>query len=197
MKRLLIAAALAVAAPLAAVAEDAAAPLTTIESLDVPRYMGRWHEIARYPNRFQKQCVGESSADYQLLADNTVRVTNRCRLADGRMNEAIGQARQLGGPASPKLEVRFAPAWLSFLPLVWGDYWVVEIDDDYQWVVVSEPSRRFLWVLARKPALDARTEAGIRARLVARGFDPDRLVSGRQADGAGGRQPGRSASESG
>ena len=183
MKRLLIAAALAIAAPLAAVAEDAAAPLTTIESLDVPRYMGRWHEIARYPNRFQKQCVGESSADYQLQADNTVRVTNRCRLADGRMNEAIGQARQLGGPASPKLEVRFAPAWLSFLPLVWGDYWVVEIDDDYQWVVVSEPSRRFLWVLARKPALDARIEASIRARLVARGFDPDRLVSGRQDDG--------------
>ncbi len=100
MKRLLIAAALAVAAPLAAVADDAAAPLTTIESLDVPRYMGRWHEIARYPNRFQKQCVGESSADYQLQADNTVRVTNRCRLADGRMNEAIGEARQLGGPTS-------------------------------------------------------------------------------------------------
>ena len=66
---------------------------------------------------------------------------------------------------------------------MWGDYWVVELDDNYQWVVVSEPSRRFLWVLARKPALDARIEASIRARLVAKGFDPDRLVSGRQDDG--------------
>jgi apolipoprotein D and lipocalin family protein len=197
MKRLLIAAALAIAAPLAAVAEDAAAPLTTIESLDVPRYMGRWHEIARYPNRFQKQCVGESSADYQLLADNTVRVTNRCRLADGRMNEAIGRARQLG---RHQLESALC-AGVAVLPaagvgrlLEWWDRRRLPVGGGH------EPSRRFLWVLARKPALDARTEAGIRARLVARGFDPDRLVSGRQddgGDGAGGPQPGCSASESG
>jgi len=181
-RRHLLAAALCLLAPLAASAGDAPAPLATIESLDVPRYMGRWHEIARYPNRFQRQCVGDSSADYQLQPDNTVRVTNRCRLADGSLNEAIGQARQLGGPTSPRLEVRFAPAWLSFIPAVWGDYWVVEIDDDYRWVVVSEPSRRFLWVLARTPTLDARTEGDIRTRLVARGFDPEKLVSGRQDD---------------
>lgn len=180
MKPLLMTIAVLASAPQAAVANAPAAPLTTIESLDVPRYMGHWYEIARYPNRFQRQCVGESSADYALQPDSTVRVTNRCRLADGRVDEAIGEARQLGGPASPKLEVRFAPAWLSFLPMVWGDYWVVEIDADYRWVVVSEPSRRFLWVLARRPALDARTVADIHARLVAQGFDPARLVSGRQ-----------------
>ena len=180
--RHLLAAALCLLAPLAASAGDAPAPLATIESLDVPRYMGRWYEIARYPNRFQRQCVGDSSADYQLQPDNTVRVTNRCRLADGSLNEAIGQARQPGGPTSPRLEVRFAPAWLSFIPAVWGDYWVVDIDADYRWVVVSEPSRRFLWVLARTPALDARTEGDIRTRLVARGFDPEKLLSGRQDD---------------
>lgn len=172
----LLAAALCLLAPLAAGASDAPAPLTTIDALDVPRYMGRWYEIARYPNRFQRQCVGDSSADYQLQPDNTVQVINRCRLADGSMNEAIGQARQLGGPTSPRLEVRFAPAWLSFIPAVWGDYWVVDIDDDYRWVVVSEPSRRFLWILARTPALDGATDARVRARLAALGFEPDRLV---------------------
>ena len=163
--------------------EAGAAPLQTIAALDVPRYMGTWYEIAKYPNWFQKKCVSDTSAEYRAQADGRVQVINRCREASGDISEAVGMASQVGGADSPRLEVRFAPAWLSFLPLVWGDYWVVEIDDDYQWVVVSEPSRRFLWVLARKPALDARIEASIRARLIARGFDPDRLVSGRQDDG--------------
>eukprot|EP01030_Chromulinospumella_sphaerica_P021407 gene21407-21346_t len=104
-------------------AADTAQPLQTIQSLDVPRYMGTWFEIAKYPNRFQKQCVRNTSAEYSLQKDGTVKVLNRCQLASGDMEEAQGQARQLGGVKSPKLEVRFAPAWLSWLPMVWGKYW--------------------------------------------------------------------------
>lgn len=157
-----------------------AAPLTTIPSLDVPRYMGGWYEIARYPNRFQKQCVGESRADYQLQPDGSVQVTNRCQLAGGEVEVAVGQARQLGGPNSARLEVRFAPAWLSFIPAVWGDYWVVDIDDDYQWVIVSEPSRNYLWLLARQACLPAEQVDALLSRLKDLGFSPERLlVSGR------------------
>lgn len=180
MKPLLMIIAVLASAPQAAVANAPAAPLTTIESLDVPRYMGHWYEIARYPNRFQRQCVGEASADYRQQPDDSLAVINRCRLADGRLDEAVGEARQLGGPASPRLKVRFAPAWLSFLPLVWGDYWVVALDADYRWAAVGEPSRRFLWVLARTPTLDAPTLAEVHRQLRAKGFDPARLVTGRQ-----------------
>jgi apolipoprotein D and lipocalin family protein len=180
MRRALLVAAAALLGCTAAVAEEAPPPLTAIESLDVARYMGRWYEIARYPNRFQRQCVGEASADYRQQPDDSLAVINRCRLADGRLDEAVGEARQLGGPASPRLRVRFAPAWLSFLPLVWGDYWVVALDADYRWAAVGEPSRRFLWVLARTPTLDAPTLAEVHRQLRAKGFDPARLVTDRQ-----------------
>ena len=161
----------------AAAADASPAPVEPIAALDVPRYMGTWYEIARYPNWFQKKCVGDTRADYSLQADGRVQVINRCREASGELSEAVGMARQIGAADSPKLEVRFAPAWLSFLSAVWGDYWVVDIADDYRWAVVSEPRREYLWVLSRTPQLDAADTTRVHARLVELGFDPARLVT--------------------
>ena len=87
--------------------------LTTIAKLDVSRYLGTWVEIAKYPNRFQKKCVGDTRAHYSLQADGKVRVLNRCVTKGGEVSEALGEARQIGDSTSPRLEVRFAPAWLS------------------------------------------------------------------------------------
>jgi apolipoprotein D and lipocalin family protein len=159
-------------APLAAPAP----PLAAIPSLDLPRYMGPWHEIARYPNRFQKQCTGAALATYSLLPEGTVRVVNRCPQADGKVDEAIGEARRIGPPGSAQLQVRFAPAWLSFLPMVWGNYWVVELDDAYQLAVVSEPTREYLWVLSRQPGLSPSAWSALTVRLQALGFEPARLL---------------------
>ena len=92
------------------------APLTSIPSLDVQKYLGRWYEISKFPNSFQKKCVAKTSAEYELNTDGSLRVLNQCQLADGEMNQAIGQAKQIGDSHSAKLEVRFAPIWLSFLP---------------------------------------------------------------------------------
>lgn len=160
------------ASPPAHAAADALQP---IAALDVPRYMGTWYEIAKYPNWFQKKCVGDTRADYSLQPDGRVQVINRCREANGELSEAVGMARQLGAADSPKLEVRFAPAWLSFLPMVWGDYWVIDLDPDYQLVAVSEPGREYLWVLSRTPEVDAQAYEALLARLAARGFDPGKL----------------------
>ena len=150
-------------------------PLASIEALDVPHYMGRWYEIAKYPNSFQKKCVGFTSADYALAADGEVSVTNRCRLENGETSEAIGTARQIGGATSPKLKVRFAPAWLSWLPAVWGDYWVIDIDADYQLVAVSEPRREYLWILSRTSKAPSAAYDALLQRLVAKGFDLRKL----------------------
>ncbi|WP_034412760.1 lipocalin family protein [Derxia gummosa] len=157
-----------------------AAPLATIPSLDLPRYLGRWHEIAKYPNRFQKQCAGDTSADYSAAAPGRVTVVNRCRRADGSFDEAVGEARQIGAADSPKLEVRFAPAWLGFLPFVWGDYWIVALDDDYRLAIVSEPHRDYLWVLSRTPTIDPAAWAHVRETLATQGFDLDRVELSRQ-----------------
>ena len=149
--------------------------LQPIALLDVPRYMGTWYEIAKYPNSFQKKCVRNTRADYQAQPDGSVQVLNRCVTADGQTTEALGAARQVGAANSPKLQVRFAPAWLSFLPMVWGDYWVIDLDPQYQLVAVSEPKREYLWVLSRSPKVEPATYQALLTRLGQQGFDLKRL----------------------
>ena len=151
------------------------APLQAIERLDLERYLGHWHEIARTPNLFQQKCASDISADYALNAGGTLRVTNRCRTVQGELMEAIGEARRVGATDSAQLQVRFAPAWLSWLPWVWGDYWVIDIDPDYQLVAVSEPKRQYLWVLARQPQVDPSAYQALLLRLQQKGFDIARL----------------------
>ena len=157
-------------------AQAEALPLQSIDKLDLPRYLGTWHEIARYPNRFQTQCVADSRAEYQLASDGSLTVINRCRLANGETSEAIGQARRVGAADSARLQVRFAPAWLSFLPWVWGDYWVIDLDRDYQLAAVSEPSRQYLWILSRTPTPAPETLDALLQRLRDKGFDTDKLT---------------------
>lgn len=163
------------AASTAVAADPAAAPLETVATLDLPRYMGTWYEVAKFPNRFQRQCAGPASAEYRLLPGGTVQVVNRCPLADGQVDQVVGEARRIGPEGSPKLEVRFAPAWLSWLPFVWGNYWVVDLDAAYQLAVVSEPKREYLWVLSRQPAVAPEVWDALLARLRQQGFDLAKL----------------------
>jgi apolipoprotein D and lipocalin family protein len=155
-------------------------PLQTISKLDVNRYMGTWYEIAKYPNWFQKKCKSNTRAQYSLQADGTVQVDNSCTTETGEVSQAIGQARPVGAAGTAKLEVRFAPAWLSFIPLVWGDYWVIDLDAQYQLVAVSEPKREYLWILSRTPAVNPAAYDALTARLAQNGFDLKKLEVTRQ-----------------
>lgn len=145
--------------------------------------MGTWYQVAWFPNRFQKQCVSDTQAIYRQLPDGSgVEVTNRCRLADGRIDQVIGLARPAGSrlegdrlePA--RLEVSFLPAWLRWLP-IWGSYWVIQLADDGRYAVVSEPRREYLWVLSRTPSLAPADETAIRSHLFAASFDLSRWQS--------------------
>lgn len=152
-----------------------AAPVKTIASLDVPRYLGTWYELAKFPNWFQKKCVGNTKAEYSLRPDGNLKVLNSCKTANGEVSDAEGTARQIGAKDSPRLEVRFAPEWLSFLPMVWGDYWVVDLDPQYQVAAVSDPKREYLWVLSRTPQLDSRIYDDLLLRLKQQQFDVRKL----------------------
>jgi apolipoprotein D and lipocalin family protein len=155
------------------------APLQTVPSVDVPRYMGTWHEVAKYPNWFQRKCASSTQATYTLQADGRVQVLNRCKTDKGEWTEALGAARQIGGPNSPRLKVRFAPEWLSFIPMVWGNYWIIDLDPNYQWVVVSEPKREYLWILSRTPQMSAAIYQDLLGKLHDRGFDLKRIEPSR------------------
>jgi len=172
-------------APPAHAADGAAsggASLATIPSLDVKRYMGTWYEIAKFPNSFQEKCVGFTTATYSVREDGRVDVVNRCRRADGSTDTANGVARQIGGASSPKLEVRFAPAIVSWLPMVWGDYWVIDLDPNYQLAAVSEPKREYLWILSRTPKVEPAAYDALLGRLRAQGLDMNRLVPTKQGE---------------
>ncbi len=155
-------------------------PVTTVSSVDLTRYAGDWYEIARYPNRFQKQCAGDVKATYVRRADGRIDVTNQCRTADGKTTAAAGVARVADETTRARLKVRFAPAFLSFLPFVWGDYWIIGLDEEYRWAVVGSPDRTYLWILSRAPVLDPALFDRATARAAANGFDVSRLQRTKQ-----------------
>lgn len=148
-----------------------ATDLETVEFVDVARYAGKWYEIASYPASFQRGCAG-TTAEYTLLPDGRVQVFNRCNTGslDGPEQSILGYARVRDTATNAKLGVSFDP-WGLFE----GAYWIIDLDPDYQWAVVGEPSRTFLWILSRSPQLDAATYEQIIAALPAKGYDPSRL----------------------
>jgi apolipoprotein D and lipocalin family protein len=184
--------ALAVAAlAVSAHAQNAAAPLQPLPSLEVAPYMGTWYQVLWIQNRFQKQCVADTAATYRDLGNGTVEVINRCRTADGKTDSVTGVARPPAGVSRieagklqpARLEVSFLPAWLRWTGIGWGAYWVVDLAPDGRYAIVSEASREYLWVLSRQPALTPQDDAVIRAKLLTLGFDPARV----QAHPQGGR----------
>jgi len=146
------------------------APLATVPAVDLDRYVGQWYEIAKIPNRFQRQCISDTSANYARNADGSIAVVNRCRTRDGQFDEARAVARMLDTTSSAKLKVSFF-SLLGWRP-IWGDYWVLALGPDYEYAVVGEPGRQYGWILARTPALPLAAREAINNQLRARGYDP-------------------------
>jgi apolipoprotein D and lipocalin family protein len=152
----------------------------TVDSVDLDRYAGDWFEIARFPNSFQDECLGDVTASYAARSDGRLDVINRCRTENGPI-EARGLARIADTETRARLKVRFAPAVLSFLPFVWGDYWILGLGRDYSWAVVGSPDREYLWILARTPALDWERYTLALATAAVNGFAVDRLTQTTQS----------------
>jgi len=158
------------------------APMTPVPALDLQRYAGVWYEIARLPNPFQAKCARSVVVRYGLRDDGRLDVVNECAETDGRIHRASGVAR-LADPKGPpsKLKVRFAPAFLSFLSAVWGDYWVIDLAPDYSYAVVGEPKRQYLWILSRSPRMPEPLYAEILERA-ARLYDVSKVVRTEQVE---------------
>lgn len=143
-------------------------PLQTVQKVDINRYLGTWYEIARYEHFFEKDCKNVS-ANYSMLDEQTIKVVNRCtNMLTNEKKEAIGRAYATDDTNS-KLKVSF------FRPF-YGDYWVMILDENYDYVVVGTPSREYLWILARKPILDEKIKNEILQKLPNLGFDASKLI---------------------
>jgi apolipoprotein D and lipocalin family protein len=148
-----------------------AAELTVVPSVDLARYAGKWYEIARLPNRFQRECASDITATYTLRPDGKIAVLNECRTAGGRAKAAKGTARVASGKGpNTKLKVSF------FWPFS-GNYWIIDLDPDYRWAVVGEPDRKYLWILSREPHMHDAVFRGILDRVKSQGYDLAALIS--------------------
>lgn len=152
-----------------------AQPVEAVPSVDLARYTGTWYEQAHLPLFFQRNCVANTTAQYTLRDDGRIDVVNQCDDAKGKRSEARAIARKVDGSTS-KLEVRFAPAFLSFLPAVWGDYWIIGLDPDYQWAIVGSPDRKYLWFLTRDKTVPQDALDALIAQARDLGYDTSRLI---------------------
>jgi apolipoprotein D and lipocalin family protein len=149
----------------ASVPKKASPELKVVSYVDIDRYMGKWYEIALYPNWFEKGCY-RSTATYEQLKEGQIKVTNQCRMygPDGELNQAIGTATIPNSKTNAKLKVQF------FWPFK-GDYWIIDLDKDYQYAIVSEPNRQYLWILSRSPNMDFETLKALKTKIRGNGFD--------------------------
>jgi len=143
--------------------------LETVPQVDLARYVGRWYEIARYPNRFERKCGRDVTADYSIKRNGDIRVVNSCVKSSGTVSRAIGTAKVTDKSTNSKLKVAF------FWPF-YGNYWIVDLGRDYDYAVIGEPSRRYLWILSRSPQMPDELFHQITARLASKGYDPSRLI---------------------
>lgn len=135
------------------------------KAVELERYLGRWYELARYENRFEKGCEGVT-AEYAKQDDGMVQVINTCRKGGvgGEKDVADGKAKIVEGARGAKLKVSF------FWPF-YGDYWVLDRAEDYSWSIVGEPSGKYLWILTRKPVLPVAEREALVRRAAEMGYD--------------------------
>lgn len=148
---------------------------SVVPQLDIERYLGTWYEIARYDHKFERGLVGVK-AHYSMCKDGKIKVVNSGYKGtlDGKYSEAIGKAK------IPNLQVP-AKLKVSFFLFFYGDYYVMELDDDYQWAVIGSSRDKYLWILARTPQMDPDIYDNLIQRLISRGYDTSQLIDIEQA----------------
>ncbi len=153
-------------------------PLKTVKYVDLKKYVGLWYEFAKIPNSFQDQCVKGTTAKYILNEDGEIKVLNSCIDEDGEVDEADGLARIVDKKSNAKLEVSFFSIF-GWRP-IWGDYWIIGLDENYQWAIVGTPSRKYGWVLSRTPKIDETTTNKIFQILKDQGYDSKKFEISKQ-----------------
>jgi apolipoprotein D and lipocalin family protein len=148
-------------------------PLAVVPSVDLGKYVGRWYEIARLPNRFEKKCVSSVTATYKLRPDGNIDVLNECKKASGELKKAKGKAKVVDKESNAKLKVTF------FWPF-YGDYWILDLGANYEYAVVGDESRKYLWILSRTPQIDEALYQKLLAKMANEGFDTSRIIKTQQ-----------------
>jgi apolipoprotein D and lipocalin family protein len=154
-------------------------PVTSVKSIELPKYLGRWYEIARLPMLFQRHCAGHVTATYSLNPDSTIKVDNQCLKKNGDPIQSMGQAVSVD-ESHAQLSVTFLPSWLRWTGFAKAPYWILKIDDNYTTALVGEPSRKYLWILSRTPKISPAIYQEYVTEAQRQGFDTSQLIVTKQ-----------------
>lgn len=155
-----------------------ASELTTVQSVDIAKYLGTWQEIARFENKHQQGCIATQAMYTQKKG--YIEIKNTCTKADGSEKEVFGRAK-IADATNAKLTVNFTPLFIRMWGIGWGNYWIIDLGPNYEYAVVSEPKKESLWILSRqKPMTKARYDE-IAKRLQEKGFDVSKLIVSKDA----------------
>lgn len=149
-------------------------PLQTVAKVDLQRYVGKWYEIARIPNRFEKECDRDVVAEY-ALANGSISVINTCVKPNGKVARSRGRAKVVDTTTDAKLKVTF------FWPFS-GNYWIIGLDPGYRWAIIGEPSRKYLWILSRTASLARETMQALVQSINNCGYQASKLVYTQQSE---------------
>ena len=143
---------------------------TVVKELDIERYLGEWYEISRYDHRFERGLVGVT-ATYSYRDDGMIKVVNSGykKTLTGEKSEAIGKAKVPDLNIPSKLKV-------SFFWIFYGDYFVLELDENYQWAIIGSSSDKYLWILSRTPQIEDTLYNELLNKLTDRGYDVTKLI---------------------
>jgi apolipoprotein D and lipocalin family protein len=154
--------------------------LVTVKQVDLNRYAGLWYELAKIPNSFQDQCAYGTTAEYQIQKDGSIQVINKCYDENGEPDIADGVANVVDNKSNAKLEVSFV-SFLGIRPF-WGDYWIIGLDENYQWAVIGTPSRKYGWILSRKQSLPDETMQEVFGILKSQNYNPEDFEMSKQKE---------------
>ncbi len=163
--------------------------VTTVEYVDLTRYVGQWYEIAAMPQWFQKQCVGDVTANYKTLPNGRIQVINGCLTDKGVVTTTTGEAKVTDSNSNSKLRVTFAKIFRKYIYSFGGDYWIIDLEPNYNYAVIGNPTREYGWILARQPSLPDQDLLAIEANLKSQGYDTCKFLTTVQNGGLNTKMP--------
>ncbi len=169
-------------------AKDAKKSLTSAAQVDLDRFAGSWFEIARLPERGEKDCGADSRVTY-ARTDSGLRILSLCRLSDGSVRRVTARAKLRDDATQSRFKISYLSPALDALPFVWSDYTIVDVADDYSSAIVGKDNRKQLWLLAKTPTVDDKTRQDFLNTARAQGFDTSALVFTPQNEPAKPSQP--------
>lgn len=162
--------------------------IPTAHYVDLNRYIGKWYEIASIPQSFQKQCVKNTTAEYSFAEDDLIKVLNSCETKTGDRSVAEGRAKVVDQATNSKLKVTFVKL-IKWVFAFGGNYWILDVSEDYSYALIGDPTLEYAWILARTPAVEKTKLVAIESKYKALGYDTCKILMSIQNEGAQSRQP--------